>query len=87
MRSDMLACDDARPGRHTHHVVVVGTFVVDAFCCERIDAGCSRNPSAITAKGIKPHLIRRYQQYIAFFISHRLHIDASLKRAFWYVVD
>ena len=69
----MLARNDARSSGHAHHMVVVGARVVDALGGERIDAGRSRNPPAITAKGIKPHLIRRDEQYISFFIGHRLH--------------
>ena len=69
----MLAGNDARSSWHAHHMVVMGALVIDTFGGERIDAGRSRYPSTITAKGIKPHLIRRDEQYVSFIIGHRLH--------------
>ena len=70
MPSHMLARDDARSGRHTHHVVVMSALVIDAFGGERIDAGRPRNHPAIAAEGIEPHLICGDEQYISFFIGH-----------------
>ena len=72
MCSHMLARNNARSSGHAHHMVVVGARVVDALGGERIDAGRSRNPPAITAKGIKPHLIRSDEQYVSFIFGHRL---------------
>ena len=68
----MLACDDARPGRHTHHVVIVRALIIDALGCERIDAGRSCHLAPVTAQGIKPHLIGGNEQYISSFFGHRL---------------
>ena len=73
MRSHVLACNDAGSSWHAHHMVIVGALIIDAFGGERIDAGRSRNRPTITAKGIKPHLIRRDEQYVSFIIGHRLH--------------
>ena len=73
MRSHVLACNDAGSSWHAHHMVIVGALIIDAFGGERIDAGRSRNPPAVAAKGIKPHLIRRDEQYVSFIIGHRLH--------------
>jgi hypothetical protein len=54
-------------------MIVMSALVIDTFGGERIDAGRSRNPPTIAAKGIKPHLICRDEQYISFIVSHRLH--------------
>ena len=72
MRSHMLASDDARPGWHTHHVVIVRALKIDAFGRERIDAGRSCHLAPVTAKGIKPHLIGGNEQYISSFFGHPL---------------
>ena len=73
MRSHVLAGNDAGSSWHAYHMVIVGALVIDAFGGERIDAGRSRNPPTIATKGIKPHLIRRDEQYVSFIIGHRLH--------------
>ena len=82
MRSHMLAGNDARSRWHAHHMVVVGAPVIDAFGGERIDAGRSRNLPTITAKGIKPHLIRRDKQYVSFIFGHLLDHRSPPKAGF-----
>ena len=64
-------------------MVIVGTLVIDAVGGERIDAWRSRYPPTIATKGIKPHLIRRDEQYVSFIIGHRLHHRCPAEAGFF----